>query len=99
MPNPTLAAGELAQQARVVLAQNSLGEATKPGPHLYPHQWSWDAGFIAIGLARVDARRACAELRSLFAGQWGNGMVPHIVFHPGGDAYFPGPEEWETGRS
>jgi glucosylglycerate hydrolase len=64
-------------------------------PRLYPHQWSWDAAFIAIGLARISVPRAITEMRTLLNAQWETGMIPHIVFTdvPG---YFPGPEVWGT---
>ena len=89
---------ELVRGALAVLELNSLGHATKPSPRLYPHQWSWDAACIAIGYSHVDQARAERELLSLFKGQWGNGLLPHIVFSEGG-SYFPGPEFWETERS
>ncbi len=90
---------DLAERAREVLESNWLGHATRPAAGLYPHQWSWDAGFIAIGYARYDTARALAELRSLFRGQWSDGMLPHIVFTDGDDSYFPGPSYWGTERS
>jgi len=64
-------------------------------PRLYPHQWSWDAAFIAIGLARISVPRAITEMRTLLHAQWSTGMIPHIVFTdvPG---YFPGPDVWGT---
>ena len=68
--------------AAEVLRRNDMGEWTRASPTLYPHQWSWDTGFIAIGLAHLDTRRAARELTSLFAHQWGTGKVPHIVFNP-----------------
>ncbi len=90
----------LVQQAQAVLHGNWLGNSTKPAPSLYPYQWSWDSAFIAMGYAHVDASRAMQELRSLFDGQWRNGLVPHIVFHhPDPTAYFPGPDYWQTERS
>ena len=82
-----------------MLAENWIGGATRPGPHLYPHQWSWDSAFIAIGYAGYDEERARGELRALFAGQWSNGMLPQIVFPPEHDAYFPGPDVWRTDLS
>ncbi|MGH9243101.1 MAG: amylo-alpha-1,6-glucosidase [Acidimicrobiales bacterium] len=90
---------ELAARARAVLDANWLGHATRPSALLYPHQWSWDSAFAAIGYARYDQDRAEAELRSLFTGQWRNGLLPHIVFVVGRQPYFPGPETWETERS
>ena len=85
----------LAARAAYILRDNSSGLITKASPLLYPHQWSWDAAFNAIGLATVDLPRARLELDSLFAGQWRNGMVPHIVFDPSADGYWPGPAEWQ----
>lgn len=90
---------ELAARARAVLDANWTGAATRPGPGLYPYQWSWDAGFVAIGYARYDQARAETELRSLFRGQWSNGLLPHIVFAPEEGGYFPGPGFWQTERS
>lgn len=85
----------IGEAARRVLAENDLGTMVAAAPRLYPHQWSWDAAFIAIGLARVSVPRALAELRSLLAAQWSTGMIPHIVFSPG-TSYFPGPDVWGT---
>jgi hypothetical protein len=85
----------VAARAAYILRDNSSGPITKAAPALYPHQWSWDAAFNAIGLATVDLPRACLELDSLFAGQWRNGLLPHIVFDPAADGYWPGPAQWE----
>ncbi|MDQ3402983.1 MAG: glycogen debranching protein [Actinomycetota bacterium] len=85
---------ELVARAAYVLRGNSAGAMTRAAPDLYPHQWSWDAAFVAVGLAHIDIRRACAELDSLFAGQWRTGMIPHIVFDPREENYFPGPDRW-----
>jgi hypothetical protein len=86
----------LRDQAAAVLRGNDAGTWTKASPHLYPHQWSWDSAFNAIGWAHLDVRRAMAELEGLFAAQWSTGMVPHIVFRAGPDEpYFPGPEWWD----
>lgn len=82
----------LGDQAAAVLRGNDAGGWTKASPLLYPHQWSWDSAFIAIGWAHLDVRRAMTELEQLFAAQWSTGMVPHIVFRAGqGARYFPGP--------
>jgi len=82
-------------QAAAVLHGNDMGTWTKASPHLYPHQWSWDSAFIAIGWAHLDVGRAMTELEQLFAAQWTTGMVPHLVFRPSGQPYFPGPEWWD----
>lgn len=94
------ARNKLVQSAKKVLNRNWSGSFTKPAQHLYPHQWSWDAAFIAIGYIHYDQDKAEQELRHLFSGQWSNGMVPHIVFNnrESSDTYFPGPDFWETDR-
>jgi glycogen debranching enzyme len=89
---------DLVRRAVAVLDANWLGAATSPSVRLYPHQWSWDSACIAMGYAPVDQSRAESEFRSLFAGQWKNGLLPHIVYTDGAH-YFPGPEFWETDRS
>jgi glycogen debranching enzyme len=89
---------ELIERAQAVLEANWLGHATSPSPRLYPHQWSWDAACIAMGYATWNQPRAEQELRSLFSGQWRDGLLPHIVFTDGAP-YFPGPDFWETDRS
>ena len=87
---------QLAARARQVLCQNDMGDWTRAAPNLYPHQWSWDSAFIAIGLAHLSIRRAAKELLALFDHQWRTGKVPHIVFNPEAPSgsYFPGPEHW-----
>lgn len=88
---------QLLAAAQEVLNKNWNGHFTKPAPNLYPHQWNWDSGFIAIGLAHFNMDRAEAELRHLFRGQWKNGMLPHIVFgEEKGANYFPGKDFWQT---
>ena len=89
----------LIQQAKKVLEQNWLGYATKPGPRIYPHQWSWDSAFIAMAYAHYDSARAIQEMRSLFEGQWQNGLLPHTIFNRAASDYSPGPEFWRVYRS
>ena len=85
------------KRAEATLEANRSGPYTMPAQALYPHQWNWDSGFIAIGYSRYDTGRAMAELRSLFSAQWRSGMLPQIVFdkaHLG--RYFPEPDFWQT---
>jgi Trehalase len=90
--------GDLAHQALAVLDANWMGHATRASARLYPHQWSWDSACVAIGYAGSNQERAQTELRWLFAGQWADGLLPHIRFAD--DArYFPGPDFWQTDRS
>jgi hypothetical protein len=88
----------LAVRAAAILQANDTGTSIKAAPSLYPHQWSWDAAFIAIGLAHISVDRAVQEMRSLFRGQWKNGMLPHIVYNPDvpADAYFPDATRWDV---
>jgi glycogen debranching enzyme len=53
---------------------------TVPSGGTYPHQWLWDSCFHAIVLAKLEPEAAKAELRSLFARQLPDGMVPHMIF-------------------
>jgi hypothetical protein len=81
------------------LDRNWTGHSTVASRSLYPHQWSWDAAFIAIGRSWLEQARAEDDLASLLSAQWVNGMVPHIVFNPAVPvgAYFPGPDFWGAG--
>lgn len=96
MPNDP--ANPLAKRAADILQANDTGRLVKAAPSLYPHQWSWDAALISIGLAHVDLDRAVAEIRHLLRGQWRNGMIPQIQFNPDADphAYFPDADRWAT---
>lgn len=82
----------LHEKALQVLKNNWKNGFTIPCEGLYPFQWNWDSGFIAIGWAHVEMEWAKQEIRSLLSGQWKNGFIPHIVFHNDSDTYFPGPE-------
>ncbi|WP_309500495.1 MGH1-like glycoside hydrolase domain-containing protein [Streptomyces shenzhenensis] len=85
-------------RAAQVLDDNWTGSSTVPSRSLYPHQWSWDSAFIAIGLRHLSPLRAQTELETLLAAQWGDGRIPHIVFNPSVplDAYFPSPDFWRS---
>ncbi|MFQ6057159.1 MAG: trehalase family glycosidase [Methanosarcinales archaeon] len=85
-------------KASKILENNWRGTHTVPSPTLYPHQWNWDSGFIAIGYSYINQERSQKEILSLFEGQWANGMLPHIIFRSK-DSYFPGPEYWEIDLS
>ena len=93
-PDPSFAPTQLAARAAYLLRGNDLGAMTTAAPLLYPHMWSWDAAFVAIGLAPLSVERAVVELDTLLSAQWANGMIPHIVFASGVDGYFPGPARW-----
>lgn len=82
--------------AAAILRENDRGHYTVPTKGLYPFQWNWDSCLTALGLAALDEDRAFTEIETLFAHQWPDGMVPHIVFHVMDDGYFPGPDVWDT---
>jgi glycogen debranching enzyme len=89
---------EFVDRALEVLKENDHGTYTVPTKGLYPFQWNWDSCLTALGQAWYDEARAWTEIETLFAHQWPDGMVPHIVFHVANDGYFPGPDVWRTGR-
>ncbi|GHO60851.1 amylo-alpha-1,6-glucosidase [Ktedonobacter robiniae] len=89
---------QLAQEAIKVLQGNWTGSFTRPGSILYHHQWSWDSAFIAMGYIHYDQDRAEQELRTLFAGQWSNGMLPHMIFNPQASNYQDRLQFWEVER-
>jgi hypothetical protein len=91
IPDPTAA-------AIAILRENDRGDYTVPTKGLYPFQWNWDSCLTALGLAAIDEDRAFTEIETLFAHQWPDGMVPHIVFHVPDEGYFPGPDVWDTDR-
>lgn len=86
----------------IIKAQNILLENyqksgyTIPCKGLYPFQWFWDSGFIALGYAYFDIEKAKNEITSLLNAQWQNGFIPHIIFHQKSKSYFPGPEFYKT---
>lgn len=95
---PIIDEQKLIAQAKDILKSNTWdGRYTVPSANLYPYQWNWDSGFVAMGFAHFDIPRAIKELESLFEGQWENGMLPHIVFHSKKrEGYFPGPAYWRS---
>ena len=84
----------LLEHAKATLDRNWRDGYTVPSARLYPFQWNWDSGFIALGWAYHRPERAIEEIRSMFKGQWGSGLLPHINFHKVDPGYFPGPEMW-----
>ncbi|MFJ1971216.1 MGH1-like glycoside hydrolase domain-containing protein [Streptomyces sp. NPDC087903] len=96
--DPAVTEPSLHVRAARVLEGNWTGTSTVPSRGLYPHQWSWDSAFIAIGLRHLSPLRAQTELETLLGAQWGDGRIPHIVFNPSVplDAYFPSPDFWRS---
>jgi glycogen debranching enzyme len=67
-----------------------------PSKDYYVHQWLWDSAGIAMGLVHVHEEAAFNELLSLIAGQWNNGLLPHIIYNPGESRYYPPADQWQT---
>ncbi|MGH1549894.1 MGH1-like glycoside hydrolase domain-containing protein [Leifsonia poae] len=87
----------VAPAASRILFGNWRGSYTVPAGGLYPHQWSWDSAFIAIGLRHLSPRRAQQELDTILSAQWDDGRLPQIVFHSGrDDGYSPGVSFWNS---
>ncbi len=81
---------DLQEKAVEILNNNWKGNFSIPCANLYPFQWKWDSGFIAIGFAHFNMQNAEKEIETLLDAQWENGFIPHIVFHTENDSYFPG---------
>lgn len=81
----------MGKEAQKILNENFQEKGYSiPCKGLYPFQWKWDSGFIAIGFAHYDMEKAKKEIQTLLNAQWKNGFIPHIVFHVKTDSYFPG---------
>ena len=88
---------DLVAEAERILALNWRDGFTVPTRRLYPFQWSWDSGFTSLGHSHFRLDYAIRELETLFAGQWANGMVPHILFHhETEETYFPSHDFWAS---
>lgn len=57
-------------------------DRSAPARRRHPQEGSWDAAFLAVGLAYVNPTRAWRDLRGRFEAQWPDGRVPHIVLDP-----------------
>ena len=89
----------LIDRAYSVLLGNWIDGWTRPSPTLFPHQWNWDSGFIALGYLHLEPEQAYREMRSLFRAQWIDGFLPHIVFNNVHINHFPGPDYWRSDTS
>ncbi len=97
---------ELVNKAKNVLQRNTVtvtvnGKAYQriiPSRDFYVHQWLWDTAGTAMGQVHIDREAACNELLSLTAGQWNNGLIPHIIYNPGETRYYPPTDFWQTTR-
>lgn len=86
------------QKAEAIMRKNDRGRYTVPTHGLYPFQWNWDSCLSSLGFSHFDMDRAFVELETLFASQWNDGMVPHIIFHEPDEGYFPNTDVWQTNQ-
>ena len=83
--------------AKHIIQNNWRDGFTIPSSRLYPFQWMWDSGFVALGTASYDIKMALTEIEKMFSGQWENGMIPHILFHSENEkTYFPNFDFWDS---
>ncbi len=91
-------------EAKAILQRNTITvtvdgksyERVIPSRDYYVHQWLWDSAGIAMGLVHLDEEAAFNELVSLVAGQWNNGLIPHIIYNPDEVRYYPPSDQWQT---
>ena len=89
----------LIKEAKKVLLGNRKNGYTLPTNNkLYPAQWNWDSGFIALGYSYFKLKFALDEIKTLLRGQWKDGMVPHILFHDLNTNYYPNHSVWACGN-
>ncbi len=85
--------------AKKVLLDNRKSGYTLPTNNkLYPAQWNWDSGFIALGYSHFKLKYALDEIKTLIRGQWKDGMIPHILFHDLNTNYYPNHSVWACGN-
>lgn len=82
-----------------IMLDNKTHRRTLPSKEFYMHQWNWDSATHAMGLIHIDETWAYEEILCLLSGQWKNGLIPHIVFNPAENSYFPGPDFWKTEKA
>ena len=84
-------------KAKQIISNNWRDGFTIPTSHLYPFQWMWDSGFVALGTSTYDINMSLEEIDKMFSGQWKNGMLPHILFHSEKEkTYFPNFDFWNS---
>ncbi len=89
----------LIEKAKKVLLGNKKKGFTLPTNNkLYPAQWKWDSGFIALGYSHFNLKYALDEITTLLKGQWKDGMIPHILFHDLNTNYYPNHSVWNCGN-
>ena len=83
---------------KTLLGNRRQGYTLPTNNKLYPAQWNWDSGFIALGYSYFNLNFALKEINTLLDGQWKDGMVPHILFHNTKTNYYPNYTAWNCGN-
>ncbi len=83
---------------KTLLGNRKRGYTLPTNNKLYPAQWNWDSGFIALGYSYFNLNFALKEINTLLDGQWKDGMVPHILFHNTKTNYYPNYTAWNCGN-
>ena len=83
---------------KTLLGNRRRGYTLPTNNKLYPAQWNWDSGFIALGYSYFNLNFALKEINTLLEGQWKDGMVPHILFHKINTNYYPNYTSWNCGN-
>jgi len=83
---------------KTLLGNRRRGYTLPTNNKLYPAQWNWDSGFIALGYSYFNLNFALKEINTLLDGQWKDGMVPHILFHNTRTNYYPNYTAWNCGN-
>ena len=83
---------------KVLLGNKKRGYTLPTNNKLYPAQWNWDSGFIALGYSHFKLKYALDEIKTLIRGQWKDGMIPHILFHDLKTDYYPNHSVWACGN-
>ena len=89
---------EINRAKKVLLGNRKKGYTLPTNNKLYPAQWNWDSGFIALGYSHFNLKYALDEINTLLKGQWKDGMVPHILFHDLNTNYYPNHSVWNCGN-
>ena len=55
---------------KTLLGNRRRGYTLPTNNKLYPAQWNWDSGFIALGYSYFNLNFALKELNTLLDGQW-----------------------------
>ena len=83
---------------KTLLDNRRKGYTLPTNNKLYPAQWNWDSGFIALGYSYFNLNFALKEINTLLEGQWKDGMIPHILFHNTKTNYYPNYTAWNCGN-